>query len=320
MKTQILIADPQPTRCEDLSIIVKSAGFQPRSIIDFPPQHEMVEQFDPQVLLIPDSPGVEMAIGFCRSSKGNKPNLPIVVYSSDISETLRLRFLENGADEVMNKDDVPRAVRQILINSNARPQQAEKEDSSTLEKAKGDTQELRQQIYLKLGPGELGNAIQFLTMSPRSGEIELTFPHDDDKGHIFLENGQAVHLEYQGLTGTEAFALMLTEEEAEAQFYDGRTPVEKTISTTCDHLLIEASVMGDEFSALRKLVSPESRPVIKNPDANLKDNPDAPVIMPFMDGGREVKDIAQMGGISVVKTCICIGKLVQAGDAELVEE
>lgn len=104
-------------------------------------------------------------------------------------------------------------------------------------------------MYLELGQGDLGGVIQFLTMTSRSGELDIRFPHNGDSGRIFVERCRVVHAEYLQERGVEAIARMLAEPQGKACFTDGQRPARQTIAKGADQLLLEAAVLADEMAA-----------------------------------------------------------------------
>ena len=103
-------------------------------------------------------------------------------------------------------------------------------------------------MYLKLKDGELSNALQFLCMSSRKGELSLTF-ESGKTGNLFLSDNSVVHAQFEAGTGVKAVALMLSQGGAETIFHEGRPVPTRSIELPISQLLLEAAVMSDEVRA-----------------------------------------------------------------------
>lgn len=103
-------------------------------------------------------------------------------------------------------------------------------------------------MYLKLKDGELSNAIQFLCMTGRKGELTLQFAKGK-RATVFLAGKTVVDARIGEYSGLDALAHMLLQGNADATFYDGREPSRKTVDMPVSQVLLEASVRSDEMAA-----------------------------------------------------------------------
>ncbi|MDT8391647.1 MAG: DUF4388 domain-containing protein [Lentisphaeria bacterium] len=102
-------------------------------------------------------------------------------------------------------------------------------------------------MFLKLNDDELSNALQFLCMTSRAGEVELSFDNDAGQAVLHLGDGTVLFARYGEHTGLEAIARMLKAGAAEVSFYEGRVAPEKNIDMPISGILLNASVMSDEM-------------------------------------------------------------------------
>lgn len=110
-------------------------------------------------------------------------------------------------------------------------------------------------MYLKLSRDEIGNAIQFLTLSGKEGCLELELSDTKEAGKeikLFIGENHVAHAEYDDISGVEAVAQMLVIQEADSFFYAGKKPEERTIDLSTDQLLIEAAIAADRMDAERE--------------------------------------------------------------------
>jgi hypothetical protein len=101
-------------------------------------------------------------------------------------------------------------------------------------------------MFFKLQAGELSSALQFLCMTGRQGLLDLNFD-GDDKGVMYLDDGTVVHAEFQGITGLDAMAMMVSAGEADAKFIADRKADSSSLEMPISQLLLEATVRGDEL-------------------------------------------------------------------------
>ena len=292
---KILIADPRQER--RAALVGKLAGDDAvdiASVTHFPPEDRELDDEAPDVFLCPERPDTETILRYCTMLKARKPAMPVVVYTRDMSEGLRLRFLEAGVDRFMPTSAIPDTLQQIHAaadsSSNDAKTHAPTESAST-----------QQNMYLKLGQGELANAIQFLTMTPRTGLLKLTFPDTKTEGSIYVDGGQVVHAECEDTAGTEAFAVMLAKPRAEAEFFNDITTDNRTVEATVDHLLLDASVMADEITSVQERVPLDGVPVKQEAAMHIDDlEEDARAVLDAVNGTRTVQDI--VGQVSMSAT------------------
>lgn len=107
--------------------------------------------------------------------------------------------------------------------------------------------ETAEAMFLKLNDDELSNALQFLCMTSRTGELELIFDDDSGKAVLHLGEGTILFARFGKHEGLEAIARMLKSGAAAASFYEGRKAPGKNIDMPISGILLNASVMGDEL-------------------------------------------------------------------------
>lgn len=98
---------------------------------------------------------------------------------------------------------------------------------------------------------ELSNAIQFLTMTARTGIMSVTPAEGSTSGRLTLVMGRPVHAVFGSHSDVEAVARMMNLESAAAMFEDDESAhaSERTMNLATDQLMIEAAVKADELTA-----------------------------------------------------------------------
>ena len=98
---------------------------------------------------------------------------------------------------------------------------------------------------------ELSNAIQFLTMTARTGILSVLPATGPVNGQMVLVMGRVVHATYGAYADVEAVARMMNLESSAATFEDDESArtAERTMNLATDQLLIEAAVKADELTS-----------------------------------------------------------------------
>lgn len=215
----------------------------------------------PDLILLQGDHHWQKALQGCRELSWDNTFRPLLVLDSACEPAVRLRFLESGADDCIQPDDLVAHISAYLLRTLARRQEdaeavpppatepaAEIPAETAADSAKAGAAEDSSHMYMRLGPGELSDAIQFLTMSPRSGELRVHFIESDMTGSVYLKDGEVVHIQLGDHTGMEAFARMLLQGDSEASLHADEEAPERTVRQPVSQLLLEAAVFGDELN------------------------------------------------------------------------
>src|SRR5205807_8503184 len=98
----------------------------------------------------------------------------------------------------------------------------------------------------------LPDIIQLVSVSGKTGKFSLT--RDNDRGSIFLKNGQMVHASVGDLTGEEAVYALSIWNHGDFLFTPGEEADRQTITKSNTNLLMEAARRLDEWRVLSKKV------------------------------------------------------------------
>ncbi len=85
----------------------------------------------------------------------------------------------------------------------------------------------------------LPDIIQLVSVGGKTGKFTLT--RDNDRGYIFLKNGQMVHATVGDLSGEEAIYSLAIWNQGDFQFDPGEEPDRQTITKSNTNLLMEAA-------------------------------------------------------------------------------
>ncbi len=146
----------------------------------------------------------------------------------------------------------------------------------------------------------LPDIIQLVSVSGKTGRFTLT--RDNDRGAIFLKNGQMVHAMIGELVGEEAIYALAIWNHGEFQFEPGAEADRQTITKSNTNLLMEAARRLDEWRVLSKKVpSIEYVPELltrENRHEQITLNPQEWMIVTRVDGRRSIIDIGKLLNIS----------------------
>ena len=239
-KATIILVDPKAERREKLDALLRNDHAALLCVATVEEAVSLARRSPPHLFLhacdsIRELPAI-------RRLKMNMPHCPLVAYTENFREITRLRAMEIGADEMIQIEMLSQEVALFL------PRWLTGETDG--ETAGGGAAAAKGQMYLQLNVGELSNALQFLCMASRHGQLVLTFGNES-KGNVFLKGGSITHADYLGKTGIEAMAFMLMQGETEALFMEDKEAEKQTIEFPISQILLEASVMADELGMQR---------------------------------------------------------------------
>ena len=166
----------------------------------------------------------------------------LLAYTEHCREVTRLRSIEMGADDMIPIEALLQSVSERVAFI-GRAAAAEATGRKVAADAIG-----RGQMYFQLKANELSNALQFLCMTSRVGQLTLLF-QSDEKGHVYLNRNTVVHCEFKSQQGLAALAAILSQGDMEGYFFEGKTALAETLDMPISQLLIEVSVLADELMA-----------------------------------------------------------------------
>lgn len=141
----------------------------------------------------------------------------------------------------------------------------------------------------------LPDIIQLVSVSGKTGKFTLS--RDNERGYIFLKNGQMVDAAVGELAGEEAIYALAIWNHGEFQFTPGDEPDRQTITKSNTNLLMEAARRLDEWRVLSKKVpSVDLVPELmmrENRHEQITLNPHEWMLITKIDGHRSIADIGR---------------------------
>jgi hypothetical protein len=141
----------------------------------------------------------------------------------------------------------------------------------------------------------LPDIIQLVGVSGKTGKFTLA--RNEERGFIYLKNGQMVHAELGNLTGEEAIYALAIWNQGEFRFSPAEEAGRQTITKSNTNLLMEAARRSDEWRVLSKKVpSVDMVPELfaragRNEQITL--NPHEWLLVTKIDGRQSIAELAQ---------------------------
>ena len=146
----------------------------------------------------------------------------------------------------------------------------------------------------------LPDIIQLVSVSGKTGKFTLT--RDNERGYIYLKNGQMVDASVADLTGEEAIYSLAIWNRGEFQFTPGEEGVRQTITKSNTNLLMESARRLDEWRVLsKKIASIDLVPELlsrENRHEQVTLNPQEWMLVTKIDGVSSIAEIGKAGNIS----------------------
>jgi hypothetical protein len=160
--------------------------------------------------------------------------------------------------------------------------------------------------------------IQLVSVSGKTGMFTLV--RGNERGFIYLKNGQMVHARLSDLTGEEAIYALAIWSSGDFQFTPGEETDVNSIEQTNTSLLIEAARRLDEWKVLSRkipaidyvpsfLVRDSAEPVTLSP-------PEWNLVI-HVDGKRTIEELARVVNMSSFETAKVLYGLITSGLVEM---
>ncbi|NJL26673.1 MAG: DUF4388 domain-containing protein [Thermoanaerobaculia bacterium] len=166
----------------------------------------------------------------------------------------------------------------------------------------------------------LPDIIQLVSVSGKTGVFVLQ--SGNQKGDIYLRDGEIVHAVAGDLHGEEAVYELAIWQEGDFSFKPGTTTDQRTIKKSNTNLLMEAARRIDEWQVLSKRI-PSTRlvPVFTNQGSStsVSFTPHEWAVICKIDERRSIEQLAAVLGMSAFEVCKLLYGLVTAGLIELRE-
>ena len=226
----IIIVDPTESRDPTLALRLTNEGYHVEEISDAGTAAKVILKTGANVVIseinLPDTDGLR----FCRALRKN-PNTAHITFffhTTEEGERLAAECLEAGADDFLKKPADPELLslkiqRTLAMKS---PQESKKGVSGSL------TEMSSSDIIQSLAAGDK--------------DVEINLEDLGKKGRIYIEGGEIIHADVEGIEGEEAFYRLMAWEKGDFQIVPCSQFPQRTIYGGTMSLLMEGARLADE--------------------------------------------------------------------------
>lgn len=169
----------------------------------------------------------------------------------------------------------------------------------------------------RLGLFSLVDLLQLLSGAGRSGRLLVQHPRGDAR--IYVEDGDVVHAEFDGLEGEESIYALFADERGEFEFKNGLPAPRTTVRLSTQNLILEAvrrldearrdsddeePVLEPDMVPERSEASSEERVSLGEPERS---------VLAHVDGRRSLGRITELAGMPVDEVARVAARLMAAG-------
>ncbi len=229
-KRRILIVDPGYHQDSALAMRLNNDGYDVAGASDAKEAAKIILDAGADLVISEVNLTGTEGMRFCRALRKNRAtaHIPFFFLTDDGSERLATRCLEAGADDFFLKppdlEMLSIKIRNILALKSSRGAQS------------GITGTLKDMSFTDI--------IQSLTTGEKDVEIQLK--SGGKKGVIYIQQGDIIYAQAQGLEGQDAFYQMMTWFEGEFEIRACTTVPERNVFESAMSLLMEGARIADE--------------------------------------------------------------------------
>ena len=241
MTEKVILIDDDPTTLSYLKIILQKAGFETQLAKDGQEALEKIPLFKPDViisdLIMPEMDGLELLQELKRRPETTL--IPFFFISGKAEITDQLEGLKSGANDYFCKpvrtDELIARIRQVIRESKWR-----KASSMRITSFTG-----------KLNDIQLADIIQLIEKNVISGRLVIFNEKLSRLGDLYVDSGELIEAKTGNLTGAEAFFELWKQKSGYFEFLSHSVHLRKNIKKSSKSLMLEASVLEDEFEELK---------------------------------------------------------------------
>ncbi len=230
IQRRVLIVDPENSRDSALAIRLSNDDYEVVGLKGAREAAKMILESGADLVISEINLADMEGIRFCRALRENSAtaHIPFFFLTREQGDRLATQCLEAGADDFFVKppdlEMLSIKIRNILALKNARG--ARRGVSGTLKDM------------------SFTDIIQSLTIGEKDVEIQLQ--HGNKKGTVYIQKGEVIHAQAQGLEGQAAFYRLMTWPDGEFEITASATVPSRNIYESAMSLLMEGARIADE--------------------------------------------------------------------------
>ena len=257
----------------------------------------------------------------CKRLKENPDteDIPVIMFTGLEATSDKVKGINGGADDYVVKTVDPEEIQariEMILRRAKRYEQKIKNEQPANANANGNGKDSRKAAALSgsLEEKNFPEAFQLAMAYGQSGTLVLK---DGDKlGRIYLVEGDAVHAEYDGRTGKDAFYAMSVWKHGQFSYQVEEASSKKTIQAKGQALLMEAARRLDEWNLISaKIPNFDIAPhrIASGVTDTIKFNKRDWKILSHVDGRRSIREVSEATDVELFEVARTVFGLLTAG-------
>ena len=251
----------------------------------------------------------------CKRLKENPDteDIPVIMFTGLEATSDKVKGIKGGADDYVVKtvdpEEIQARIEMILRRAKRYEQKAKKEQP-----ANGNGGSKAAALSGSLEEKNFPEAFQLAMAYGQSGTLVVK---DGDKlGRVYLVEGDAVHAEYNGRTGEDAFYAMSVWKHGHFSYQVEEASSKKTIQAKGQALLMEAVRRLDEWNLISaKIPNFDIAPhrIASGVTNTIKFNKMDWKILSHVDGRRSIREVSEATDVELFEVARTVFGLLTAG-------
>jgi len=296
-KPTLLVADADARSLRILELSLRKAGFEVSTAADGGQALERISAAPPDLLICEAELPSKDGIALCRAVRRTS-SLPVLVISAD--KTLAGKAMEAGADDFLRK---PILLRELVHRVQLLLERRELAQEGRAAAVRGSVRDFG-----------LVDALQALLATSNSAVV--TCEAYGRSGRVWVRDGQVVDAELGPLSGTAAFARLLTWESGSFRVDPGPVDRDSNIEGGTDAALVEAMRQVDELAKVSQELAMTAVFELDGEQlaAHLDDLPDeVNSVLRNFDGRHTLREAIDLSPVDDLSTIAVVRRLVDDG-------
>ncbi|TDI35675.1 MAG: response regulator [Acidobacteria bacterium] len=284
---------------------------------------DKVDEKRPSLILLDLEMPVLNGFETCERLKENPDteDIPIIMFTGLEATSDKVRGINGGADDYVVKtvdpEEIQARIEMILRRTKRYEQKAKKAQAASTNSNGDGNGNGSQKAAVLSGSLEEKNFPEAFQLAMAYGQSGTMVVKDGDKiGRVYLVDGDAIHAEYDGRTGEEAFYAMSVWKHGQFSYQVEKASSKRTIQAKGQALLMEATRRLDEWNLISaKIPNFDVTPhrIASGVTDTIKFNKMDWKILSHVDGKRSIRQVSEATDVELFEVARTVFGLLTAG-------